>query len=346
MQHFCTNFDHRYLPRGLALYQSLKQHCPSSHLWVLCMDRSCHEVLSTLCLPDIHLIDLQEFERSDEELLRAKRTRTLLEYYITCKPSFLLFILSKHPEVNRINYLDADLFFFSDLSPLFDEIADHSIAIIGHRFPPELVDFGQAGIYNAGFLSFRRDESAFACLRWWRDRCLEWCYDRFDEGRFFDQTYLDDWPARFSGTIVLCHKGANLAPWNLANYSIEADGPCVSVDGQPLIFFHFSRLRQVTRWLFDPNLAVCKVRPSTVVVRAIYGPYIRILVDLTRQLSPILREVSLQRSLRDGEDGMTLQRSPRVALSLRVARRAREWLHMVKGIFYRKYILVMNGHPL
>ena len=346
MQHFCTNFDHRYLPRGLALYQSLKQHCPSSHLWALCMDRSCHEVLSTLSLPDIHLIDLQEFEQSDEELLRAKRTRTLLEYYCTLKPSLHLFILSKHPEVNRITYLDADLFFFSDLRPLFDEIADYSIAIIGHRFPPELVDFEQAGIYNAGFLSFRRDESALACLRWWRDRCLEWCYDRFDLGRFGDQKYLDDWPARFSGTIVLCHKGANLAPWNLANYSIEADGPCVSVDGQPLIFFHFSRLQQVKRWLFDPNLEACKVRPSTVVVRGIYGPYIRILVDLTRQLSPILREVSLQRSLRDGDDRMLLQRSRRVALSLRVTGRARGWLHMVKGMFSRKYILSISGHSL
>ena len=333
MQHFCTNFDHRYLPRGLALYQSLKQHCPSSHLWVLCMDRSCHEVLSALCLPDIHLIKLREFERGDEELLRAKRTRTLLEYYFTLKPSLLLFILSKHPEVNRITYLDADLFFFSDLRPLFDEIADLSIAIIGHRFPPELVDLVRFGIYNAGFLSFRRDESALACLRWWRDRCLEWCYDRVDEGRFADQKYLDDWPARFSGVIVLCHKSANLAPWNLANYSIEADGHCISVDGQPLIFFHFSRLQQVKRWLFDPNLAVYKVRPSTVVVRAIYGQYIRILADLTRQLSPILREVSLQRNLRDGDDGMTQQRSPRVA-------------HMVEGIFSRKYILFMNGHSL
>ena len=63
MNHFCTYFDHCYLPRGLALYQSLKQHCSSFQLWVLCLNQACYDVLSQLNLPDINLIALEDFER-------------------------------------------------------------------------------------------------------------------------------------------------------------------------------------------------------------------------------------------------------------------------------------------
>src|SRR5712691_2882118 len=221
MYHFCTYFDHRYLPRGLALYRSLKQHCRSFQLWVLCMDRECYDVLSQLDLPDIQLIALEDFEKDDQELLGAKQNRTLIEYYFTCTPSLPLFILNNCPEVGIITYLDADFFFFADPAPVFDEIADHSIAIIGHRFPAQLRHREQYGIYNVGWLSFRRDEQAFSCLVWWRERCIEWCYDRCEDGRFADQKYLDDWPTRFQGVVVLNHQGVNLAPWNLANYKIR-----------------------------------------------------------------------------------------------------------------------------
>src|SRR5207244_8164736 len=90
-----------------------------------------------------------------------------------------------------------------------------------------------------GWVSFRRDAHALACLHWWRERCLEWCYDRYEDGRFADQKYLDDWPSRFQRVAVLQHKGANLAPWNLANYTIRANGDRVLVDEAPPILSHF-----------------------------------------------------------------------------------------------------------
>jgi len=291
------------------------------------MDRACYDILSQLGLSDIHLIALEDFERGDEKLLRAKQDRTPLEYYFTCTPSWLLFILNNYPEVDTITYLDADLFFFADPAPIYGEIANHSIAIIEHRFPPNLRDLELHGIYNVGWLSFRRDEHAFACLRWWRERCIEWCYDRCEDGRFADQKYLDNWPNLFQGVVVLRHKGANLAPWNIANYKIHADKNRVWVDEQPLIFFHFHGLKQITSWLYDTNFSGYQVRLCKVVRWSIYAPYIRTLLYVTQKVS-----------LQSGIKGQMIRsRLPQLEGRL---------LHVCRGILARGYIFVVNGRVI
>ena len=288
MYHFCTYFDQHYLPRGLALYRSLKEHCSDFQLWVLCLDGATYDVLSSLHLPCARLIALGDLEAGDEELLGAKYNRSRVEYYFTCTPSLPLSILHDQPEVKCITYLDADLFFFADPAPIFDEVADHSVAIVAHRFPPNLRHLETHGIYNVGWLSFRRDQHALACLRWWRDQCIEWCYDRVDNGRFADQEYLDDWPTRFRDVIVLQHKGANLAPWNLANYSVGTHENQIWVDEQPLVFFHFHGLRQVKWKIYDPGLDQYQVKLSHTVRRSIYAPYLQSLLRIRRRLTPQL----------------------------------------------------------
>jgi len=335
MRYFCTYFDRNYLPRGLALYRSLQRHCPAFQLWVLCMDRVCYDVLAKLGLAGVHPIALDEYEKGDEDLLRAKQNRTPIEYYFTCSPSLPLFVLDRHPQVDLITYLDADLYFFADPSPIYEEIGRHSIAIIGHRFPPHLQDWERYGIYNVGWVSLRRDAEALVCLRWWRERCLEWCYDRCEDGRFADQKYLDDWPSRFQGVAVLQHKGANLAPWNLANYTIPEAGNRVWVDEQPLIFFHFHRLKQIEGWVYDPCISWYKAKASTVVRRRIYAPYIRTLAETARLVPASIQDAALRSSIRDPAV------TPR--FSGQMARRVKRLLHLVRGIVAQDYLFVLNG---
>ena len=287
MYYFCTYFDQYYMARGLALYRSLREHCPTFKLWVLCMDHETYQSLEKLGLPGLHPIALQEFERHDAPLQSAKQNRSRIEYYFTCTPSLPLYVLNNWPEVNLITYLDADLFFFASPVPLFEELGTGSIAIIGHRFPPHLRQNERYGIYNVGWLSFRRDENGLTCLHWWRERCIEWCYDREEDGRFADQKYLDDWPSRFQNVVVLEHKGANVAPWNLANYRLyHRQGNTVIVDDQPLIFFHFHGLKRIATWLYDPNWQWYQVNPLRILRRRIYSSYIRVLLDTSRQMLP------------------------------------------------------------
>ncbi len=340
MYYFCTYFDQRYLPRGLALYRSLKQHCPLFKLWVLCLDDACYEVLSQLKDPGIHLLALEQLERDDEELFRTKRNRTLIEYYFTCTPSLPLYIFDHFPEVECITYLDADLFFFNSPTAVYDEISDKSIAIIGHRHPPHLKHMDMHGLYNVGWVTFKRDEHALECLHWWRDKCIEWCYDRVEDERFADQKYLDDWPKRFKKVVVIEHKGANLAPWNLANYKIRERQKTVWVDEQPLIFFHFHGLKQVNSWLYDLNFAPFALRASRIVRRKIYGAYVRTLIDIVQVISPYLAKVSVGRGIREGiaETGL-----PRDGYAAELMATARWRWHISKEIIARRYLAIKLG---
>jgi hypothetical protein len=289
VHHFCTYFDHRYLPQGLALCESLRRHAADFRLWVLCLNDACHEALEKLAIAEIRAIKLEEFEKGDEALYAAKENRSIIEYYFTCTSSLPLYIFRTQPDVDIVTYIDADLFFFSDPTHLFNELAENSIGIISHRFSAALRHMEEYGIFNVGWVTFRHDERALTCLRWWRERCLEWCYDRKEPGRFADQKYLDDWPRRFNGVTVLKQKGANVAPWNLSNYSYEEKEGSVLVDGQPLIFFHFHHLKRRTAWLFETAFLLYKVKLNSVLKRCVFGPYLK---TVERQRSLVKRLVT------------------------------------------------------
>jgi hypothetical protein len=303
------------------------------------MDNAAYETLVQLNLPEIHPISIEEFEENDESLLSAKKTRSRIEYYFTCSPSLPLYILENWPEVDLVTYIDADLFFFSNPAPLFEELGEESIAIIGHRFPPHLRHMEEAGIYNVGWLSFRRDKSGLTCLRWWRERCIEWCYDRIEDDRFADQKYLDDWPSRFQNVVVLEHKGANLASWNLANYSLSCvNGNIVMVDNQPLIFFHFHSLKRINKWLYDPGWRRYAITPSKLLRQKIYAPYIQTLFEES-QLLPVSQQPVISKGIRNSAP--TTQVSKIRSLARRLWVTANMFRDMVTG----RYILVLLKIP-
>src|SRR3989338_7978419 len=197
---FCTLFDKNYLTRGLALYDSLLKFCPDFKIWMLCMDSESYEMLKKLNLDKIIPLKLEEIE--DEELLSVKNTRTPIEYCWMMSSSLPLYILEKIG-VDMITYLDADLYFFQPLTAIYDEFANNSIMIIPHWFPEKNKSQEKiGGIYNVGMLIFRNDKNGLECLKWWKERCIEWCYAYYEAGKLGDQVYLDVWPENFKDVCV------------------------------------------------------------------------------------------------------------------------------------------------
>jgi hypothetical protein len=273
-RYFCTYFDHYYLSRGLALHHSLMQHCPSFKLWVVCMSSECYDTLINMNLPNLIPISQEQFEEGDSKLVSTKGNRSRVEYYFTCTPSLPLYVLNHFPEVDLITYLDSDLFFFSSPEPILTEMGLGSIAIIPHRFPKHLKRRERNGIYNVGWISFRRDDNGISCLQWWREKCLEWCYDKIEANRFADQKYLNYWEDLFDGVVVINNKGANLASWNISNCKLQLIDKNVLVDDDLLIFFHFNSVKKVTSSVYTSSMKYSFAVVTPLIRESIFTPYI------------------------------------------------------------------------
>ncbi|HEY1075962.1 MAG TPA: hypothetical protein VGE51_04680 [Fontimonas sp.] len=286
--HFCTYFDHRYLPRGLALYYSLKRHRPDVVLWVLCLSTQCANLLALLNLPDVRIIDLAALEHFDPELPTSKSSRTLIEYYFTCSPCLPRYVLTLEPGIDRILYVDSDFYFYSDPEPIIAEAGSASVAITPHRFTARSIKtHGKFGRYNVGLMMFRNDDRGLRCLDWWRAQCLEWCRDHVDpsSGRYADQGYLDHFHEIEPSTHAIAHRGVNLAPWNIADSRLTQVGDLPFVDGRALICFHFQGLKRLDDGRFNSNLTPYGARLDAVSRELIYKPYIRELSAVLESLA-------------------------------------------------------------
>jgi hypothetical protein len=273
--HFATFFDKNYIPKGLILLESLEKHTLDFRLHVLCLDTETKTFLDAL--QNIHLLTfvLSEVENYYPELAEAKSNRSKVEYYFTLSPFLPDYILTKTPEIEFVTTLDADIMFFSDPRKLFaQEFVGKSILISPHRFTNVLKYKEMYGKYNVSFQSFRNDKNARECLRWWKGKCVEWCYDVLEENRFADQKYLDTWPERFEGVAIIQNPGAALAPWNLAPTDMKEANGEVLIQGQPIIFYHYHYFRLVTKNIVRHNLASYHITPNSLITNAIYKPYL------------------------------------------------------------------------
>lgn len=244
---FCTLFNSNYAAKGLAMYHSLLRSCPDFQLYIFAFDDSLVEVLNDMALLNVRVIPLVEFE--DSELLRIKGSRTPGEYCWTCTSSTILYCLS-HFDIPHCTYIDADLFFLSNPACLIDEMGDDDVLITEHRYTPQYDQSLNSGIYCVQFVTFKNTENGLHILNWWRERCIEWCYNKQEDGKFGDQKYLDDWLTRFQGVHSLQHIGGGVAPWNMQQYEyrICAESKKVQVrvhnSGKwtSVVFFHFHAL--------------------------------------------------------------------------------------------------------
>ncbi len=277
-----TLFDHRYLPRGVAMYQSLSAHCDDFLLWVVALSPECEHQLCACALPNVKVVPLNEIERAIPELVVAKGNRSLVEYYYTLSSAACEYVIQRVADNDLVTYLDADLFFFASPEPVFQRIGNSSVGITPHRFSPGLERYEKVGKYNVGWVTFRRDAAGTACLKWWVARCLEWCYERQEAGKYADQGYLDSFPKLFDNVCVVDAPGINLAPWNLGQHRVEMKHGSVVVDGEPLVFFHFAEVRQLSRWHYSTGTAAGRVWLTWSLRRTLYWPYIATL----RRIAP------------------------------------------------------------
>lgn len=275
MRHYCTYFDSNYMVQGELLLDSLKRHAGPFTLHVLALDDAALEHLRSRHPDTVRTVTAGDLERFEPRLAEARSNRSRIEYYFTCSPILPLYVLDSDPDAADVTYLDADLCLFADPAPAFEELGDASVGIVEHRFPPGQEYKLVFGRYNVGWIVLRNDARARVVLRWWRDRCLEWCRDVPEDGRFADQKYLDRWPEMFEGVRVLGHPGLNAAPWNVAGAPVEMLAGRPAVGTEALIAYHFHGLRRLGPGLYATGLGAYGAGLDGALRRAVYAPYAR-----------------------------------------------------------------------
>jgi hypothetical protein len=291
------------------MIRSLRRHEPDAEVWVLALSDECAETLQKIEEPGVRLVHLDTLELADPELLASKATRSIIEYYFTCTASLVCHVLGRVDNGDFVTYLDGDLYFYSSPDLLYAELGEDSVSIIPHRYPAGRESLQRYGIYNVGWLTFRNDESGRAVARWWRERCIEWCYDHLEDDRFADQKYLDRFPD-FPGVHAIDYPGANLAPWNLGRHAVhEANG--IRVDGKPLVFFHFHGVKPLFGRLYTIPHRPYGARLTGQVSRIFYRPYLQEIIRIEREL---FASAALPQKLQRGRNRKGLAGEVKVAL--------------------------------
>ena len=273
MYNYCTLFDSNYLTHGLAMYESLKQHSESFHLYIFAFDDRSFKLLNKMKLEHVTVISLSDFE--DEELLKVKDERSAGEYCWTCTPSTIKYCIEKY-NLESCTYLDADLYFFNNPSVLIEEMENNSVLITEHRYTPEYDQSSTSGIYCVQFMTFKNDENGMKVLNWWRDACNEWCFARHEDGKFGDQKYLDDWTTRFEGVHKLQNLGGGVAPWNVQQYDLT------DINFK-LIFYHFHNYKI----LEDEKIECGTYKLDKNDIDILYKLYTKHLENITKDLKSI-----------------------------------------------------------
>ncbi len=284
-EYFVTLFNSRYVSRGLAMYESLKNVMRDFHLYIIAFDRQSYLKLSECGLDRATIISLEEFE--DEELLRVKAERTAAEYCWTCSSISVLYIMERFG-VTECTYIDADLYFFSDPSVLLEELTEEDCVLItAHRYSAYCDQSEASGKYCVQFVTFKNNKCGLQVLRWWTRKCIEWCYAITEEKRFGDQKYLDYFHDNFEGVHDLEHIGGGVAPWNVNQYSFDCRNEKIFVYEKasgvtmPLVFYHFQGLDVYNKDVVHLAGNVYQI-PDTAIT-CVYKKYIRATEEVCRK---------------------------------------------------------------
>lgn len=243
--HFYTSVNINYLPKARVLAKSVKELCKNAWFSLVLCDKlppdidSANEpfdeivTIDRLNLP-VKNLNLWIYKHSVVELCTAVKGQALQNFL---------------ERSEKVAYIDPDIVVYDDLSILERLLDDHDIIFTPHQTAPEtdpiaVVDNEvcalRHGSYNFGFYAVRASENGKNYARWFRDRLLEFCYDDKANGLFTDQRWGDIAPALFENLHIWKHPGANVSTWNLTHREVKKTGGSYTVNGEPLLFYHFS----------------------------------------------------------------------------------------------------------
>ncbi|MDY7523892.1 glycosyltransferase [Sphingomonas sp. 10B4] len=172
----------------------------------------------------------------------------VLELNTAVKPWALAYLLNRR--YANVIYIDPDIRLYRGMNEVIEGLSTgadiivtpHLLARITDQNRPSELDIRRAGTYNFGFCAIRNSDNTANFIDWWQSKLTHDCVVALEDGIFVDQSWIDLVPGLFDNVQVLRHPGYNVAYWNIAQREVRGDRNSWTVNGAPLVFFHYSGL--------------------------------------------------------------------------------------------------------
>lgn len=290
---FCMVVSRTRLIQAIACFLSLYKNMENFKVYILCVDEKCYEFLKEINSDKIVLVTIAELNR--EDLLAIKASRKLNQYCWTLKPGFIKHIFTLDDSINRVTYIDSDLFFYQNPNVIFENQPDASVLLSsGEIFLPMYSkEFNQTmqtltGNFNSGFISFKKDINGLQCVNWWDKMCVDSCTSNPEDNKFGDQKYLDDMPFLFNNVYEITTQGINIGHWNYLKYKFTVSNDNVMVNNNKLIFYHFSGFRIISK--YDIRQVHEEDRVNIPFIYQIYKRALGKIIDDVEKIDPNFKE--------------------------------------------------------
>lgn len=179
---------------------------------------------------------------------------TVLEMNTGLKPFAMEYLMNMGYE--KVMYIDPDIYFYQPINKILNQLDVHDILLTPHMLKayndekqPSELDIMMAGTYNLGFLAIRNNNNTLNMVRWWQERLYQYGFSDIKNGMFTDQKWMDLTPSLYNKVCVFKDPGHNVAYWNMHERNVINENGEWFVNGEPLVFFHFSGLP-----LYDINV--------------------------------------------------------------------------------------------
>ena len=272
MHNYCSIISNEYIQKGLLLYNSLNKHDKNFRFFFVCLNDEVKSLLKAMKLEKAIILSIDQIENDDPQLAAVKATRSEKEYAWTSKASIFLYLFKNYPEIDHILWMDVDIVFYSSPEPIFREMNLCSVLLTRERFKGDNAKLNDIyGIYNTGLMGFQRDKNAISFIKWYRKKCIEWCYDKIMPGKWSDQMYLNKINKTFKGVRISKDISINVTAWNIQGCTVEKLKDDIYIDGKKLIFYHYSGFKHANYEEFE----LCNyIDLQEDVVKFIYVPYV------------------------------------------------------------------------
>ncbi|MET3126719.1 hypothetical protein ABID42_001821 [Arcicella rosea] len=231
-----------YLYQAFSLGDSIKKTNPDYEL-IICLTDKMPEVnfpipYKILPVESINFPALEEYSQKF----------SIIELACAFKPIFAFYLLKSYPSLEKLIYLDTDIYLYDSLVGIEKNLDEHDIILTPHitkaiplseRWNEK--QYLNAGLYNAGFIAFKRTENSLKFLDWWQTHLNKYGYLDYCKGMGADQLCLNFVPVFYEKVLVDYNPSLNIAYWNLQERELNfVDGKYFVNQNTPLVFFHFS----------------------------------------------------------------------------------------------------------